>query len=328
MKVPGDKNQNEQRLLRKSAQPGTDYNAHVWVLKCQLCSNIYGSNSTDVWERKCPKCQNGRPGLDTPTERDGKDWTRDEHIIAFNRYNRIAFGKIHMGNPDVIELAAILGRKVGSASLKLTNFARLDPTLQARDIRGMPHGSKGEIEIWEEFRHHPELLVFESNRLLAERLGRNIEEIAEIKASDLPPPGREREALVKLRVNQTFFRTRVLSAYGFRCCVTGVANEELLNASHIVEWARDEKNRLNPRNGLCLNALHDRAFDRYLMWIDSDLKARFSPALRRGPNESIESLAWLLSFEDKPLLLPQNFGPDPELLAQHASRARELARLE
>jgi len=233
-----------------------------------------------------------------------------------------------MGNPEVIELAAILGRRVGSASLKLTNFARLDPNLQARDIRGMSHGSKREIEIWEEFRDRPQLLVLESTRLLAERLGRNIEEIAEIEASDLPPPGREREALVKLRVNQTFFRARVLSAYGFRCCVTGVANKELLNASHIVAWARDEKNRLNPRNGLCLNALHDRAFDRYLMWIDSDLKAKFSPVLRRGPNESMESLAWLLSFEDKRLLLPQNFGPDPELLAQHASRARELAGLQ
>ena len=325
MNAPGDKNQNGQRLLRKSDQPGTDYNARVWVLKCQQCSNIYGSNSTDAWERKCPNCQNGRPGLDVPTERDGKDWTRDEHIIAFNRYNRIAFGKIHMRNPDVIELAAILGRKVGSASLKLTNFARLDPALQARDIRGMQHGSKSEIEVWEEFKDHPELLVVESTRLLAERLGRNIEEIGEIKVFDLPPPGREREALVKLRVNQIFFRKRVLSAYGFRCCVTGVANEELLNASHIVAWARDEKNRLNPRNGLCLNALHDRAFDRYLMWIDSDFKVRFSPVLRRGPNESIQSLAWLLGFEDKPLLLPPNFGPDPELLAQHASHARELA---
>jgi len=40
-------------------------------------------------------------------------------------------------------------------------------------------------------------------------------------------------------------------------------------ASHIVPWAEDERNRLNPRNGLCLNALHDRAFDRHLMWIDA-----------------------------------------------------------
>jgi len=325
LNTPGDKNRNRQRLLRKSQQRGTDYNARVWILKCELCENVYGSNSTDGWERKCPNCQNGRPGLDIPTERDGKDWTRDEHIIAFHRYNRIEFGKIHTGNPEVVELAALLGRKVGSAALKLTNFARLDPTLQARHIKGMSHGSKGEADVWEEFTDHPELLVIESTRLLAALLGSNVEDLVEIKVTELPPPGREREALVKLRVNQTFFRDRVLSAYGFRCCVTGLAHKELLNASHIVGWARDEKNRLNPRNGLCLNALHDRAFDRCLMWIDRDFKVRFAPLLRRGLSDSNQSLAWLLSFEGEPLLLPSGFRPDPELLAQHASRALETA---
>jgi putative restriction endonuclease len=45
----------------------------------------------------------------------------------------------------------MLGRKIGSASLKLANFARLDPVLQARDIRGLEHGSKGEVEVWREF---------------------------------------------------------------------------------------------------------------------------------------------------------------------------------
>ena len=326
MKTPGDVNKNQQRLLRKTQQLGADYNARVWILKCRLCSNIYGSNSTDAWERKCPNCQNGRPGIELPTERDGEDWSREEHIIAFHRYNRIEFGKIHMRNPEVIELAAILGRKVGSAALKLTNFARLDPVLQARDIQGMPHGSKGEAAVWDEFKQHPELLVVESARLLAVRLGCNIEDIAETEDSDLPPPGLEREALVTLRLNQAFFRNRVLSAYGFRCCVTGIANEKLLNASHIVPWARDETNRLNPRNGLCLNSLHDRAFDRYLMWIDNDFRVRFCPALRRGSNESTQSLEWLLRFEGQRLLLRQGFQPDPELLAQHASHALELTR--
>jgi hypothetical protein len=54
LKTPSYANRNRQQLLRKTEQPGTDYNARVWVLKCQLCSNIYASNSTDAWERKCP----------------------------------------------------------------------------------------------------------------------------------------------------------------------------------------------------------------------------------------------------------------------------------
>lgn len=318
MKTPGDINRNHQQLIRISSQPGTDFNARVWVLKCRICANIYGCNSTDAWERKCPNCQKGKSGLDIPTERDGEDWTREEHIIAFHLYNKIEFGKIHMRNPEVIELAAMLGRKVGSASRKLANFARLDPVLQARDIRGLEHGSKGEVEVWQEFEERPEALVFESARLLAERLGNEVEEVADIKESDLPPPGLEREALVKLRVNQNFFRNRVLSAYEFRCCVTGLAHRSLLTASHIVPWAEDTKNRLNPRNGLCLNPLHDRAFDKRLMWVDPEFRVRFSPELHR--DASTRSLDWLLSFEGKQLLLPARFQPDLELLSQHASR--------
>src|SRR5665213_2227194 len=74
-------------------------------------------------------------------ERHNKDWTREEHILAFNLYCKIPFGSIHMNNPRIIELARILGRKVGSVSLKLSNFARLDPALQARGIRGMKPGA-------------------------------------------------------------------------------------------------------------------------------------------------------------------------------------------
>lgn len=326
VKKPGDTNVNHQQLLRLSRASGTDYKARVWVLKCQLCSNIYGSNSTDAWERRCPNCQSGRPGLDIPTERDGEAWTREEHIIAFHLYNRIEFGKIHVRNKEIIELAALLGRKVGSASLKLANFARLDPVLQERDIKGLPHGSKGELEVWREFKENPEVLVLESTRLLAERFGSDIEEVADIRDSDLPPPGRERDAIVKLRVNQSFFRNRVLSAFEFRCCVTGLANRSLLTASHIVPWAEDPKNRLNPRNGLCLNPLHDRAFDRRLMWIDPDFRVRFASELHRVSTTSSGALAWLLSFEDKQLVLPQRFRPDPELLTQHASRALERSK--
>ena len=327
MKAPGDINRNDQRLLRLSTLPGTDYNARIWVLKCQRCSYVYGSNSTDAWERKCPHCQNGRPGLDIPTERDGESWTREEHIIAFHLYNQIEFGKIHIRNPKVVELAALLGRRVGSASRKLANFARLDPALQARDIQGLPHGAKGEEEIWREFQDRPEGLVFESTRLLAERLGSAVENVADVEDSDLPPPGLEREALVKLRVNQSFFRSRVLSAYTFRCCVTGLANRALLTASHIIPWAEDERNRLNPRNGLCLNPLHDRAFDKHLMWIDQDFRIRFSSQLHEAAIASPEGLDWVLSFEGKQLLLPRGFQPDPDLLSRYAQRALAPAKL-
>src|SRR5438093_13437034 len=100
------------------------------------------------------------------------DWTREEHLLAFNLYCKIPFGTIHMRNTKVIELAALLGRSVGSVSYKLSNFARLDPALQARGIRGSQHGAKGEEEVWLEFAENPEALAYESESLLADRLDR------------------------------------------------------------------------------------------------------------------------------------------------------------
>ena len=248
----------------------------------------------------------------------GENWTRDELILAFALYSEIPFGQIHMRNPKVLELAKLLGRTPGSVSMKLSNFARLDPALQSRGIRGLKRGAKGEEEIWNEFNGRPEALVFRSQQLLAEKLEKPLEEVAEIRTDDLPPAGREREAVIRVRVNQSFFRRRVLSAYNFRCCITGLNMRELLVASHIVPWSQDAANRLNARNGLCLNPLHDRAFDRRLMWIDHDFRVRFSKRLSSAAKNE-RAVDWLLSFEGEPLRLPKVFAPDQRLLLQHAS---------
>jgi putative restriction endonuclease len=246
------------------------------------------------------------------------DWTRDELILAFNVYSQIPFGTIHMRNPKVIELAKLVGRSVGAASYKLSNFARLDPALKARGIKGSPHGAKGEEHVWSEFAANPEALAFESERLKAQFLGKTIEEVAEIETKDLPAVGLERETLVRVRVNQSFFRRRVISAYNYRCCVTGLTCKELLVASHIIPWSKNPETRLDPRNGLCLNALHDRAFDRGLMSVDSHLKIRFAPAIKNSRKD--ETLNWLTSFEGKPLLLPSKFSPQTSYLAVHLAQ--------
>ena len=154
-------------------------------------------------------------------------------------------------------------------------------------------------------------------KLLAGRLGKPVEDVAQIRTDDLPREGVEREALVRVRVNQSFFRRRILSAYEFRCCVTGLNIRELLVASHIVPWSQDSANRLNTRNGLCLNPLHDRAFDRNLMWIDPDFRIRFSSRLLGWKKEK-QPLDWLLSFEGQRLRFPKHFTPDQGLLARHA----------
>ena len=304
---------------------GNSKYAHVWVLQCNDCRNVYGANGCDFHIRHCPKCQDGQAGLAVPTDRDGLVWNREEHLLVFELYNRTPFGKMHRSNPDVVRLAAILGRSANSVAYKLSNFARLDPSLQARGIKGMSHGAKGEVEIWQEFRLNPDLLITESSQVLARRTGIEIPQLLEICDGELPPPGEEREALVRLRLKQSYFRNRVLSAYNESCCITGLRTRPLLVASHIVPWSEDPAQRLNPRNGLCLNALHDKAFDRGLIWIESDFVVKLSPRLDDdfvAPKTTIE---WLRSFGGQPLRLPEKFSPDPELLRRHADRWRTSA---
>jgi hypothetical protein len=59
----GYTNRNEQRCCGTLGVPGTDGNAYAYKLECTLCGFVYGANSGDVHERKCPNCQDGKPGI-------------------------------------------------------------------------------------------------------------------------------------------------------------------------------------------------------------------------------------------------------------------------
>lgn len=311
----GDINSDRQRFLRNAHSSPSASSCVVSVLMCLDCGFIYGRNTKDFSQSKCPVCQGGSLSVPVPAERDGVNWTWEEHLLAFRIYNEIPFGKIDEKTPQVRSLAALLGRKVGSASRKLANFSRLDPVLAERGIKGLVNGAKGEADVWEAFWKDPEGLAFESERLFAARTGGALHGTT-VPVLDLVM-GTEREALVKTRVNQAFFRRRVISAFRSRCCVTGLMTPALLTASHIVRWADDPANRLNPLNGLCLNALHDRVFDRYLMWLDDELKIHFAPSLAEVKKENPEATEWLRRFEGRHLLLPPEFQPSREFLRIH-----------
>lgn len=239
-----------------------------------------------------------------------RNWTRNELILAFNLYCQTPFGRIHNRNPEVIALATAIGRTPSSVSWKLANFARLDPTLARRHIKGAGHGSKEEERIWREFESDWDGLVFESEKL---RLGADR---LDVMRSTTPfPEGGTRESLVRLRVNQGFFRNAVLNAYGASCCISGINVPELLCASHIVPWAEDSRNRTNPSNGLCLNALHDRAFDRGLITVSTEFTVLISSRiadLSEGVGTSM-----LLRCSGKPIAIPQHFVPDKKFLKYH-----------
>lgn len=73
--------------------------------------------------------------------------------------------------------------------------------------------------------------------------------------------GKERESLVKQRVNQDKFRKILIDRYK-SCCLCGVTYESLLVASHIKPWSKsDSHEKLDSGNGLLLCPNHDKLFD-------------------------------------------------------------------
>ena len=74
---------------------------------------------------------------------------------------------------------------------------------------------------------------------------------------------------------------------------------------------------MNPRNGLCLNALHDRAFDRGLMWVSEAFVIHFSTELLQLQDHAAK---WLASYDGCTLKLSTKFKPDQELLERHSRR--------
>lgn len=246
-------------------------------------------------------------------------WTRDELILAINLYCKLPFGKMHKGTEEIISFAELIGRTPSSIALKLGNFASFDPTLKERGIKGASNASKLDKQIWDEFYNNWDAALIASEQLLAKVNHTTIEKLNKVDTIEILKEGKDKERVVKTRVNQSIFRTVVLATYNNSCCITGINNTELLIASHIVPWSKDEKNRLNPMNGLCLNALHDKAFDAGLITISAeDYTIKVSSRLKKknGP-ESIEKN--FLKIEGQSILLPSKFLPAKELLKFHNS---------
>lgn len=245
------------------------------------------------------------------------NWTRKQTIVAFNLYCKIPFGKINKTHPDVVKFAGIIGRSPSALSMKLGNLARLDPELQGKGISGLTHGSKLEKVIWEEFHGNWDELAYESEKLIAEFQNKQLTENFVIDQTEFPE-GKDVERVVKTRVNQDFFRASVLSSYYQKCCITGIEISNFLVASHIIPWKTNKENRTNPRNGLCLNSLHDRAFDQGFITVTPDFNVKISQAIREHPENTAIS-DFFFKNEGRKISLPDKFLPSKEFLDYHAS---------
>ena len=241
-------------------------------------------------------------------------WTRNELILALDLYYRLPFGRLNRSTPEVIELANLIGRTNNSVALRLVNFAACDPVIIESGRTGMPGGVSICKPIWDEFLDRKEDLFFEAQQIKARLLNSSIEKIIGVDEKDLV--GKDKQTVVKQRVNQSVFRSMILNYYDNRCAITGINIPELLIASHIIPWAKNQKERLNPENGICLSALYDKAFDHGYISFDNQYRVLLSEKLKNYKHEVYYSKHFS-PIEGQTIYLPEYHQPNKLFLEWH-----------
>jgi len=244
-----------------------------------------------------------------------RNWSEDEVRHALVLYLKTDFGRLHKGNSDVISLAKFLKRTPSAVALKLVNLAALDTSIPQK---GMGNTSQTDRYVWAEFKSVPDNIIeafAQQSRQFLPLVGTPIEPgssqgMAEEEIG-FDFEGSEKQVVTTRRIEQDLFRKMILVSYRHRCALTGIEDKRLLNASHIVPWKDDSEIRVNPTNGICLNVLHDRAFDRHMITFDEDYKMKIAshvPVIAKRELEKVDSVR---------LELPKRFLPDQSFLEQH-----------
>lgn len=243
------------------------------------------------------------------------NWTREQLLVAFALYSQLPFGRLHARNPEIIHYANLIGRTPSALAMKLVNIASLDPYIIESGRKGLQAASNADREMWKELNERPMHFEHDCQQAL-EALVKPQPQSAQDKTETEPDyTGKERRTSIDARIGQHLFRRDVLDNFENRCCVTGLEEPKLLIASHILPWKKEEKQRLNPSNGLCLSTLHDRAFDQGLITFNEHLELVLSGRIKKLKGEVVEDN--FFKYEGKAMRLPAKWMPDEGLLAFH-----------
>ena len=84
---------------------------------------------------------------------------------------------------------------------------------------------------------------------------------------------------VKQRLHQASFREAVITAYNGRCALSGLPEQRLLDAAHIISDKNERLGQPIVPNGLLFSKIHHAAFDAPLIGIDPDYRLHVSGRL-------------------------------------------------
>ncbi|MCL2147786.1 MAG: HNH endonuclease [Methanomassiliicoccaceae archaeon] len=219
-------------------------------------------------------------------------------------------------NPQVVALSEAIGRDPGAVKMKLENFKKFDPDYTVDGKKGLGNTGRLDGEIVLEFINNWGDLAWEAENA---RRKYSIKQDSEIIAGEFDiPEGKYKERMVKIRCGDRMFRNMLLAQYRRKCCITGLAIEDLLKASHIKPWAvsDDATEKVNPQNGLLLNPFFDLAFDKGYITIDLDYKVILSKEIKHT-NESTR--LYFEKYEGSYVDLPSNklFYPGKRFIEYH-----------
>lgn len=256
-----------------------------------------------------------------------RNWTRRETLMALAFYLCPPLPRKSWDDNDteVRLLAERIGRSESAVCLKIGNLKACDPN---RSGSGFAHAAAMDAQVMAEYLAEPDEAMSEAMWEL-EQIGIRISYDGEIEASGSSRPsqpqqlGLERVKQVRTRVNQDYFRSVLLSNYDGTCCITGIDIPALLTASHIKPWsAATPSERLMSSNGLLLNALHDRAFDRGLITLDDRYRVVVSSRVPHTPAND----RWLYAFDGRKIALPgsdESTWPSLDFIHYHNDRVFE-----
>jgi putative restriction endonuclease len=239
-------------------------------------------------------------------------WSDEELIVACYIYNSDA-----TYSEKIRKALMHLGRNESSIKYRFGNF-----DFFRKGTGGFGNGGQHAKRIWDEYTGDPEKMA-----LLAEKIiktgavgcqSNSDSELAAITGPMEIGDGSYHKYLSKYRDNQDKLRETTLRCSQDRCCVTGINDRSILVASHIKPWSVCAPAEMTDvHNALCLNAFHDRLFDRYRMTVSESMEIIYDPKLE----ESIPDRLYRCMVEEcTEIKVNESNWPDPKYLEYHNNR--------
>lgn len=162
-------------------------------------------------------------------------------------------------------------------------------------------------------------------RIRNSNIERNISEFFSLPLIDYSKPILQKDNLndyaienakreIQIRIKQSTFRKKVLENFNYKCCLTGVTENELLVASHIIPWSTKIDTRLSPHNGLCLSTLYDSLFDKGYFTLNEKYEVIIASKL---DELSLQTQNWLNEISGKVISNPVQYEISQIALEYH-----------